>query len=177
MLGAILTMLAAPAPRAVAQSPEDLEAKVKSAFLLNFARYVEWPPGAFAQPTSPVVIGVLGQDLLGRNLDTTVEGKMVESHPVQVKRGRRLADIGTCHVLFVCPSERDRVRTIATALEGKPVLLVSDMEDFTQLGGMIQLKKTRLGTMRFEIDKAAADRAGLKISSKLLRLAENLRQP
>ena len=56
-------------------------------------------------------------------------------------------------------------------------VLVSDMEDFTRLGGMIQLKKTRLGTMRFEIDKEAADRAGLKISSKLLRLAENLRQP
>lgn len=156
------------------QPNEDLEAKVKAGFLLNFARYVEWPAGAFASTNSPVIIGVLGLDNLGRNLDVTVEGKTVEAHPVQVKRARRLSDLGECHVLFICASERDRLPRIVSGLEGKPMLTVSDMEDFTNEGGMVLLKR-KSGTMRFDINREVAEKAGLKISSKLLKLAENYR--
>ena len=156
------------------QPGDELEAKVKAGFLLNFARYVEWPAGAFASSNSPVVIGVLGVDNLGRNLDMTVEGKTVEAHPVQVRRARRVAELADCHVLFVCASERERLRGIVGGLEGKPILIVSDMDGFTSEGGMILLKR-KLGTMRFEINREAAEKAGLKISSKLLKLADNYR--
>jgi len=160
-----------------AQTPEDLEAKVKSAFLLNFARYVEWPTNAFPSSNSPVVIGVLGQpDTLGANLDVTVDGKTVETRPVRVKRARRIADLMDCHVIYFCPSERDRLRPALAAIADKPLLTVSDIDNFTAAGGMIWLKKTRQGTMRFDIEKEVADKAGLKISSKLLKLAENLQR-
>lgn len=160
---------------AAGQAPDDLEAreaKVKAAFLLNFARYVEWPENAFASSNSPVVIAVLGEDLLQGNLDATVEGKTVERHPVQVKRARRASDLGDCHVVFVCPSERDRLRSELAQLRSKPILTVSELDGFTSQGGMILLRKKQ-GMMRFEINREAAERAGLKISSKLLKLAEN----
>jgi hypothetical protein len=177
-LCAALFCLALALPHAVfAQGADDLEtkeAKVKSAFLLNFARYVEWPENAFAATNSPIVIGVLGQDPLGRHLEETVEGKTVEKHPVHVKRGRRISELNDCHVLFVCVSERDRLRATLAQLQGKPILTVSDMDGFATDGGMILLKKKQ-GLMRFEINREAAERGGLKISSKLLKLADNYR--
>lgn len=157
------------------QSGEELEAKVKAGFLLNFARYVEWPAGSFTSSNSPVIIGVLGLDNLGRHLDLTIEGKTIGSHPVQVKRARRVSELSDSHVLFVCPSERDRVRGIVAATSGKPILTVSDMDGFTAAGGMILLKRKQ-GTMRFEINREAAEKCGVKISSKLLNLADNYRQ-
>ena len=161
----------------LAQAADDLEtkeAKVKAAFLLNFARYVEWPENAFASTNSPIVIGVLGQDQLGRNLDMTVEGKTVEKHPVHVKRGKGVDDLGDCHVVFVCASEREHLRATLGQLQTRPVLTVSDMDGFATDGGMILLKKKQ-GMMRFDINREAAEKAGLKISSKLLKLADNYR--
>ena len=178
ILRAAVFCLALALPRVLpGQGADDLEtkeARVKAAFLLNFARYVEWPENAFASTNSPIVIGVLGQDRLGRNLDLTVEGKTVEKRPVHVKRGRRVDDLNGCHVVFVCASERDRLRTTLVQLQTKPVLTVSDMDGFATDGGMILLKKKQ-GMMRFDINREAAEKAGLKISSKLLKLADNYR--
>jgi hypothetical protein len=178
ILGAAVFCLALALPRDLLAQDADVletkEAKVKAAFLLNFARYVEWPENAFASTNSPIVIGVLGQDRLGRNLDLTVEGKTVERHPVQVKRGSRVDDLTDCHVVFVCASERDRLRATLTLLQTKPILTVSDMDGFATDGGMILLKKKQ-GMMRFDINREAAEKAGLKISSKLLKLADNYR--
>jgi hypothetical protein len=168
-----LLPLAATAP-AAGDDLDPREAKVKSAFLLNFARYVEWPEYAFASTNSPIVIAVLGEDLLQGNLDATVAGKTVETHPVQVKRARRVSDLGDCHIVFVCPSERDRWRTELVQLRSKPILSVSELDGFTSQGGIILLRKKQ-GMMRFEINREAAERAGLKISSKLLKLADNYR--
>jgi hypothetical protein len=157
---------------APAQGVEEVEAKVKAAFLLNFARYVEWPESSFATSNSPVVIGVLGQDTLGRNLDATVDGRTVERRPVKVKRARKVSELRDCQVIFVCPSERERFRGLLAAIQNQPILTVSDTEGFTSAGGMILLKKKQ-GMMRFEINRDAAEKAGLKISSKLLKLADN----
>jgi hypothetical protein len=173
LLGAITLMCALWPAAASAQAADEIEAKVKSSFLLNFARYVEWPPEAFVSSNSPVVIGVLG-DTLGRHLDSITEGRMVEAHPIQVKRGRRVSDLAGCHVIFIGTSERDP-RPALAMMRGKPILTVSDLDGFIDFGGVIQLKR-RQGTMRFDINREAADKAGLKISSKLLKLADNYRQ-
>ena len=156
-----------------AQSGEPLEAQVKSAFLLNFARYVEWPANTFSNANSPIIIGVLGPDSLGRALDATIEGHTVEKHPVEIARSRRLSELIHCHVLFIAAPERERVRDELAQLKGKSILTVSDMEGFTDSGGMIRLKKVR-GLMRFDINRSPAEASGLKISSKLLKLADHL---
>jgi|ERR1051325_3254433 hypothetical protein len=155
-----------------AQTPEEVEARLKSAFLLNFARYVEWPPSAFAGSNNVVVIGIVGQDPLKQHLDDTVQGKTVERRPVEVKRSKNISELLGCHVLFVPASERERLRMILTRLQDRPVLTVSDMDGFKDAGGMIQLKK-KSGMMRFDINRSAAEKAHLKISSKLLKLADN----
>jgi hypothetical protein len=155
--------------KARAQPVDEVEAKVKAAFLLNFARYVEWPD---TNSANPIIIGVLGTDPFGRNLDSTVEGKTVERRPVQLRRSQNVPDLTNCHVVFICPSERTRLARILTEIGDRRILTVSDMEGFTAGGGMIQLKKKQ-NTMRFDINREAAEKVHLKISSKLLKLADN----
>jgi hypothetical protein len=169
-----LSVLALASLLRAADTPADVEAKLKSAFILNFARYVDWPPNAFASTNSPLLIGVLGQDTLGPHLDATVQGRSVGPRTVQVVRGTRVAEVQNCHVLFVASSEQDRFRTILRQLGNRPVLTVGDWDGFTDDGGVIGLKK-RQSTMRFEINREAAERVGLKVSSRLLKLGENFR--
>ena len=158
-----------------AQTSEEWESKVKAGFLISFARYVEWPSNCFASSTSPIVIGVLGQETVGRNLDGIAAGIKIESRPIVIKRARRAAELTNCHIAFIAIPERDRQRLVYSLLQGKPVLTVSDMEAVTAARGMILLKR-RQNTMGFDINREAAEQVGLKISSKLLRLADNYRQ-
>ena len=157
-----------------AQTREETELKLKAAFVLKFALYVEWPESAFASPTNAIVFGVLGRDPFGKNFDATMQGQTVDKHPVVVKRGRTLAELGDCHVIFVSASERDRLRIQLPSLQDKPVLTISDVEGFTISGGMIGLKR-KPGAIRFDINRHAAEAASLKISSRLLKLAEEVR--
>lgn len=154
---------------ASAQAPEyDL----KAAFLFNFAKFVEWPPGAFASERSPLTICVYGKDPFGATLDSVVQGERVGERSLLVQRPDSLDDLGECHVLFVCRSAKDRLGEVMAQVSGKPVLTVADTDGFLRAGGVINfiLEGTKV---RFLIDQEAAERSGLQISSKLMRLALN----
>jgi hypothetical protein len=153
---------------------EDTEYQVKAAFLLNFARFVEWPSSAFASPSAPLTIGILGDDPFGAVLDKLIVGKTVENHPLVLKRVTDVDAAVGCQLLFICESQKAQTADILQRLQGKPVLTVSDVERFTEAGGMICLKR-RQDMIRFDINLHAAESNGLKISSRLFKLADNLR--
>lgn len=164
-----------PAEPAAAQVlVESLARQIQAAFLYHFAGFVRWPDTAFSTDTAPLVIGVLGDDPFGPVLDDTVKGKKVKGRSVEIRRlqwnpGNR-AKMGKCHILFVSASEQDRFDKIRAALDGQPVLLVGDTQNFAENGGMIGfvLKEDR---MAFEVNRVAIERAELKVSSRLLKLA------
>ena len=149
---------------------ETPEYQVKATFLYKFVNFVEWPSEAFAQESSPFIVGVLGDDPFGANLDKSVEGKSLDSHKVVVKRFKKLADLETCHMLFVSRSEKDKMSKIVERVGKANTLIIGDNDQCLPRGGTINFiledKK-----VRFEINAGAADRAGLKISSKLMQLA------
>lgn len=154
---------------ASAQAPEyDL----KAAFLFNFAKFVEWPESAFAGERAPLTLCVYGEDPFGPALDGVVQGERVGERSLLVQRPDSLDDLGDCHVLFVGRSEKDRLGEVMAQVRGKPVLTVADTDGFLRAGGVINFilegKK-----VRFLIDQEAAERSGLEISSKLMRLAVN----
>jgi hypothetical protein len=154
-----------------AQTAPSKEYQVKAVFLFNFAQFVEWPPAAFADGNSPLVIGVLGDDPFGAYLDETVRAERVANRAMQVQRYHRVDEITTCHVLFISQSEESRLEQTLASLKGRTILIVSDSDDFLQRGGMIQLA-TSEGKIRLRINVNAARTANLTISSKLLRSAE-----
>jgi hypothetical protein len=166
LLSGVACGLAGPGA-ARAQGPSEYE--VKAAFLYNFTKFVEWPPSAFAEGNAPLRLCVLGDDPFGRSLQTVV-GEEIEGHKLIVVRTETLARAAGCQVLFVSRSERDRLPQILAPLKSSPVLTVGDTKGFLDQGGIVNfiLEGSRV---HFEINPTAAEQAGLKISSKLLRLA------
>src|SRR3954453_11961890 len=100
--GAALALLAA--GTAAAQTVRASASEVQAVFLFNFAQFVEWPAEAFAEPTSPLVIGIIGKDPFGSFLDETVRGEMVRGRSFRVKRYRRVEEAGDSHILFISRS-------------------------------------------------------------------------
>lgn len=151
------------------QSPKEYQ--VKAVFLFRFAQFVEWPPTAFPEQRTPLVIGVLGQDPFGTYLDEIVQGETVNNHPLAVQRYSSVEEITTCHILFISRSEENRLERVLVGLKGRDILTVGDAERFSARGGMIRFV-TEHGRIRLRINLKAAEAANLKLSSKLLRPAE-----
>lgn len=155
-----------------AHAAEASEYELKAAFLYHFAQLVDWPPQAFAEANSPMIIGVIGENPFGKQLEESVRAKNINGHPLAIKEVQTPAECSTCHILFISASEKKRLSEILSAVRGKNVLTVGETDYFTETGGMINF--TLEGTkIRFQINNAAAKAAGLKISSKLLNLATN----
>jgi uncharacterized protein DUF4154 len=164
---AALLLLAAPPARAQVRAEAS---DVQAVFLFNFAQFVEWPPDAFSGPKDPLVIGVLGDDPFGSVLDETVHGETVRGRPFKIRRYRRLDEVKNCHILFISRSEAKRLEEILALVRDRPILTVSNGDDFTDQGGIIRfiLEEDRI---RLSIDLEAAQTTRLTFSSKLLRLA------
>lgn len=153
-----------------AQSKAASEYEVKAAFLYNFAKFVEWPPGTFSDPKQPVCICVLGQDPFGHVLDDALPGKAIGARRVLLGRALQVDALAGCQIVFLSAAEGVRLKAVLARMRGRHVLLVGESEGFASAGGTIQfvLDQSRV---RFVINPDAADRAGLKINSKLLALA------
>lgn len=146
-----------------------LEYEVKAAYLLNFTRYVDWPPSAFPRQDSPLVICVIGPDPFHAILERTVEGKVADGHPIAVQRAALASDTRGCHMAFIASGSQDLRIPQFDQLEGA-VLTIGEGHGFARLGGMIGLVIVN-ATVRFEINLGAVRGAGLQVSSRLLALA------
>ena len=171
---AVLVTCISLAQGVVAQTSTVREYQIKAAFLFNFGQFVTWGPDDFPEATSPFVIGVLGEDPFGATLDAIVEGESVQGRPVQIERYVDVDDVGSCHILFVSSSELPRLDRVFERLRGRGILTVGEAEGFAERSGMIRFVVVD-NRLRLEINAAAAEAAGLTISSRLLSLADVVR--
>jgi hypothetical protein len=157
--------------RAPAQeAPAALERQVKAAYLLNFTRYVDWPPVAFADSAAPVNLCLVdGDEAMSETVRRTVEGRRSRGRPVRLLRPDVPAQAGNCHLIFL-PAETPLTETWLAALRGSATLTVGEGPAFLQHGGMVAFVIVDQ-TVRFLIDDPVARRAGLRISSRVLTLA------
>jgi hypothetical protein len=158
------------APLQVATSSQS-EYALKAVFVYNFCRFIDWPDSAFASPSEPLIIGIIGDDPFGSLLNEAVEGEKYHNRPIRIDHFRTPADIKRCHLLFVSHVGAGRLDPILAAVAGKNVVTVSETEDFLNRGGMITLT-TEQNRVRLRINPAALQAANLAVSSKLLRVAE-----
>lgn len=153
---------------------EYTEYEIKAAFICNFTKFVEWPHEVFASDSTKLVIGILGMDPFDDTMERVIRGRQPKRMGIEVKRFRSAAEIDQCHVLFISRSEENRLTSIIRRIGKTPILTICEAEDFLPAGGIIRLF-SRQNKVRFEINPAAAAQVGLMISSKLLKLAENLK--
>jgi len=159
-----------PAARAESGAPRDYQ--VKAAFLINFPRYVNWPASTFAESNSPVTVAIFGDDNMAGEFANMIEGgRMVDGHPLQLKRISKVEEIPGCQILYVADSERSRMPDILERIKGAGILTVGESEDFLEQGGIIQLVN-RDRKIRIQVNLNAASQAQLRISSRLLVVAD-----
>ncbi|MBT4099153.1 MAG: YfiR family protein [Gemmatimonadetes bacterium] len=144
------------------------EFDVKAVFLYNFARFAEWPKETV--DSSQLTICVLGDAPFGNAFDEVV-GRTVRKQTIAVNMATSVAAIDSCHLLFVTDSEQPRWQQILAEAGKRSVLTVGEGEAFVQAGGAIGFV-IRKKKVRFLINPAAAEKAGIRISSRLLRVAE-----
>lgn len=152
--------------------PTPLEQKVKAAYLYNFSRYFDWPDEAFGGPNEPFVIGVLGKDPLGHQLDKLAKKKSVKNRKIIIKRFATMDDFQSCHLLFVSRSVTDeqfQVSIERTRLTS--ILVVSERPVEDSQGSAVQLFVDETDTVGFEIDVDIVNARSLQVSAKLLKLA------
>lgn len=150
--------------------PPPNEYEVKAAFLYNFAKFVEWPADGHRGPPDGFVITILGDDPFGTIIDEALQGKTVDSRKVVVRRARRAEDVESSQILFICDSEGDELSRVLKRVEGAAILTVGEMDRFAERGGVIRFRMDK-SRVRLEINPSAAERARLRISSELLKLA------
>jgi hypothetical protein len=168
---ALISGFAIPPPLAWGQSGGTTGYEVKTAFLFNFAKFIEWPASSFATPQSPFAICVLGQDPFGNILDATLQGKAIGERPLAIRRLKDKSEARSCQIVFVSTSESPHLADIVGTLRGANVLLVGETNGFAASGGTIEFTFED-NHVRFAINTDAAARSGLKFSSKLLALAK-----
>ena len=161
---AVLTVVQSLSAQVAAEYP------LKAAVLYNLAAFVVWPVGSFANAHDPIAVCVLGQNPFGQALDEAVRGKTAGDRSLVARRVSTAQQARQCHVLFVSSSERNRLTAVIADLEGASVLTVGETDDFIASGGIVSLKLDG-ERVRMDIDPEAAGRAGLRVSSKLLSLA------
>lgn len=170
LLGLLIGFSCATQP-AIPQPSAPSEIQVKAAFLVNFPKYVEWPADAFPDTNSPIILATLGETDLGDEIRKMVQGRTVNGRPLRFKVITESDPARDYHILFIPDSARRRLPVALEKLKVTIVLTVGESDDFLARGGVINLAR-REQKVRLEVNLTAAKQAGLKISSKLLSVAD-----
>jgi len=165
----VLALLAWPMGAAAVE----VESQIKAAYLYKFASYVDWPPAAFAQADMPVTIGVMGADEIASELAVIQNGRPPNSRAIEVKRVKPGESLSGVQMLFVGHDESARLKRLGDMVQSRPVLTVTDSAGALGYGSVINFV-TVDDRIRFEVSLAQAEQNGLKISARLLGVAQKI---
>lgn len=160
------------APRAWAQAEGARESAVKAAFIYRFASFVEWPAGTFQRQDQPLVIAVAGDDDVAADVEQITAGRTVDGRPVAVRRLPYGSAPNGAHILFLGQRREARLREAIDAATG-PVLVITDQPGALRLGSVLNFS-TDGGRVRFAASLASADTRNLKLSARLLTVAQTV---
>ncbi|HVL55202.1 MAG TPA: YfiR family protein [Burkholderiaceae bacterium] len=169
-----IVALAAAASAAADSHSTALERRVKAAFVFKFVGFVEWPPAAFEDAEEPLTFGVLGDDEFASELAAVIQGRRALGRALRVRTVRPGDPLESLQVLYVARGDTERLAQIARQLQREPLLIISDAPDGLARGSVINFLLVD-DRVRFEVALDAAERAGLRLSSRLLSVAYRVR--
>jgi hypothetical protein len=156
----------------VAQEP--LEIEVKAAFIYNFTKFIDWPAGTPAGQ-EPFRLCVVSDEALQRSIQKTIAGETINGRPFASVVPRTAEEARKCQVLFVSRQDEVQATRMLSAVKDLPVLTVSDRAEFARRGGGIELVRED-NRIRFDVNVPGAERGGIKLSSRLLRVARHVHE-
>ncbi|HUF80865.1 MAG TPA: YfiR family protein [Burkholderiales bacterium] len=152
-----------------------LEHRVKAAFLYQFAGYVEWPPNSFERADTPVTIAVVGAEPLAAELGQMTVGRTVGGRRVSVRQVKAEDSLAGVHILFIGRAESARLSQLARTAQPRSILTVTESDGALEQGGMINFVIVDR-RVRFEVALDTVEKGGLRLSSRLLAVAEQVRK-
>jgi len=152
-------------------SANSRELKIMASFLYSFSKYVQWPAGKFVSDKSPFIFCIVDQDSFIPIVEKTLNGKKVHGRKVIIQSRKSIGDLNSCHLVFFGTQEQEGVDEVAKSLTGAGILTVGRLDKTSQSTVIINLMKYK-NKFKFSINTDKADQANLKISSRLLKLAE-----
>lgn len=150
------------------------EDKIKSGLIYNFLKYTKWPDQAFATPSSPLQVCLLGGDSLSGTLDP-LHGRTAQQRVISIQTPKTTAGITACHLVVIHHNQHDKIAAIVSAVSGSPILTLSDIDSFAQKGGMVELSTQADRRIHLYVNVDAIREAGMNIDNRLLQLAEKVR--
>ncbi len=165
-----LLFLAIHSTSAVEKKRTFTEYEVKASFLYKFTKFITWPDEKTQENVKTLRIGILGEDPFEDTIDRLLAGKQVQNKPIEIIRADKVDDLAQCHIVFISASEEEKLESILATLETQHILTVSDSQNFSKKGVMINLVTIK-NKIHLEINPSHAKEAHLKISSQLLSLA------
>ena len=168
-----ISVLALPASGSLVRAQDVTELSLKAAVVYNLAKFVDWPPEAMPA-TGPFTACVLGDDAAADTLARIVKGRLVGGKSIKVVRVRIDGPLKTCHLLYVPRGGSAQLAAILAGVRDAPVLTISDIHDFSALGGVAELFVEN-GRIRFNVNLDAARRSRVHFSSDVLALAAQVR--
>jgi hypothetical protein len=169
------SLLSNACPEAFARNDESAEYPIKLGFLYNFTKFVEWPAESYRDAGAPLTICIVGRDPFSADLEAELRTRKVGEHPVQVKALKATDPLSGCHIVFVPATEKGHFDIIMKDLAGSSSLTVGESDGFAAMGGVINLIVEE-NKVHFEVNPLAAERARLKISSKLMTMAKIVKE-
>lgn len=170
LISLLASLVAMPAVVCASSDPTS-DTAVKAAFLYHFARFADWPSSS---PARPLTLCVVGDARIASALVETVRNKRLNGRSLDVKGLGSDGPVRSCDVLFISASEMGRATVVMGSLQALSILTVSDDPGFAHSNGIIEFV-VESGRVQFAINTDAADRAGLRLSSRLLGLARIVR--
>ncbi len=152
--------------------PRAKEYTLKAAFLFNFLKYTTWPKGTFERPDDPILLAIVGRDPFGSLLEHVLSKKKVGAHPIRILRFKSVEEVKQAHAIFLGELSAKERASLYARLAGKPVLIIGDERGLASKDGAVASFFLKDGKVRFEVSTEAIRRAGLAISSQLLKLAD-----
>lgn len=178
-LGVVALFLGASGPPRPAEQPDpplpvsqaSNEYSLKGAFLYKFIHYTTWPASSFEDDDSPLVVTLLGEHPGARDVEEVLRGKRVGPRPLELRRAHSPEECVGVHVVYALGEDVPLEQRLIALLQARPVLLLSDRGDFAERGGTLNfyLEEAKI---RFAVNPKQAGKAGLKLSSELLKLAK-----
>ena len=156
-----------------AQVPSTSEYKGKANYLSNFPSFVEWPSDSLPPGQAPFLVCVYGGYSFGTSLADAARSKTVHDKRMEIRWVKSEGELRACQELFVGRSEEKRYGQLLDTLRAQPVLTVGETPGFLEAGGIVSISSQQ-GELCFDINLGAANKAHLRISSKMLALARRI---
>lgn len=170
LVTAVTLLFALAGTARAAAAPEDLELKIKAAFLFNFAKFTTWPPSKLRGDGDPLLLCVQGGSAIGAALQDMVRGRSIGGHAIDVLQSPRPEELRRCHIVYLSATDDIRIAENLEVLANHGVLTVHEARS-PQPSGVIRFFLSDAGRVRFEVNVTAASREQLALSSKLLEVS------